>query len=108
MLVVAPEYANHIDKEADVVRIPAIQNFNGSDFSVPVPIPGFLNGVIRDFQPQIVHTHHPFSLWISTVPRGVEVQSFEAAESVAARFSIFYVFFFCVVTWVAAPCVTHS
>ena len=62
MLVVAPEYANPIDKEVDVVRIPAIQNFNGSDFSVPVPIPGFLNRVIRDFQPQIVHTHHPFLL----------------------------------------------
>ena len=43
-------------------RIPAIQHFNGSDFSVPVPIPGFVYSALQQFQPDIVHSHHPFLL----------------------------------------------
>ena len=39
VLVVAPEFASSVPNENNVVRIPAIQNFNGSDFSVAVPIP---------------------------------------------------------------------
>ncbi len=62
VLIVAPEFTPHIDDEIDVVRFPALQQFNGSDFSVAVPIPGFLNAVVHDFQPDIVHTHHPFVL----------------------------------------------
>jgi len=62
VLVVAPEFSPAIPDEKNVVRIPAIQHFNGSDFSMAVPIPGFLSGVVRDFEPQIVHSHHPFIL----------------------------------------------
>ena len=62
VLIVAPEFPDPIDDEVDVVRIPAIQQFNGSDFSVAVPIPGYLNGTIRHFQPEIIHSHHPFIL----------------------------------------------
>ena len=39
VLVVAPEFDNMPGEETDVVRIPAIQNFNGSDFSVVVQCP---------------------------------------------------------------------
>jgi len=60
VLVVAPEYENMPEKEADVIRIPAIQHFNGSDFSVILPIPGFLTSAIEKFRPDIVHAHHPF------------------------------------------------
>ena len=38
VLVVAPEFPDMPQDEVDVVRIPAIQNFNGSDFSVALPI----------------------------------------------------------------------
>ncbi len=62
VLVVAPEFAPKIPGEAGVVRMPAIQKFNGSDFSVAVPIPGYLNGIIAEFKPQVVHSHHPFVL----------------------------------------------
>jgi glycosyltransferase involved in cell wall biosynthesis len=62
VLIVAPEFSPPVEDETDVVRIPAIQNFNGSDFSVAVPIPGYLNGLMRAFQPEIVHSHHPFIL----------------------------------------------
>jgi glycosyltransferase involved in cell wall biosynthesis len=50
------------DDEPKVVRVPAIQNFNGSDFSVRLPIPGLLRTAIDRFRPDIVHAHHPFLL----------------------------------------------
>lgn len=62
VLVVAPEFEGTPDKEDDVVRIPAIQNFNGSDFSVRLPISWGLNKRLEKFQPDIVHSHHPFLL----------------------------------------------
>jgi 1,2-diacylglycerol 3-alpha-glucosyltransferase len=60
VIVVAPEYEEDIKDEKDTIRIPAIQNFNGSDFSAVIPIPGFLEAHLQDFQPDIVHSHHPF------------------------------------------------
>ena len=39
VLVVAPEFANQPQDETDVVRIPAIQHFNGGDFSAVLPCP---------------------------------------------------------------------
>ena len=62
VLTVAPEFPDAPDVESDVIRIPAVQRFNGTDFSVPVPIPGFLWQAVDEFQPDIVHTHHPFLL----------------------------------------------
>ncbi|MFO7822101.1 MAG: glycosyltransferase [Lentisphaeria bacterium] len=61
-LVVAPAFADARKSTADVVRLPAIQDFNGSDFSVRLPIPGFLYDAIEEFQPDLVHSHHPFLL----------------------------------------------
>ena len=60
VLVVAPEYENMPEKEVDVIRVPAIQHFNHSDFSVVLPIPGFLTSAVEKFRPNIVHVHHPF------------------------------------------------
>jgi len=60
VLVVTPEFNNMPANEVDVVRIPAIQNFNGSDFSVVLPVSGFLSSAIEEFKPDIVHSHHPF------------------------------------------------
>lgn len=60
VLVIAPEFENMPADEIDVVRLPAIQHFNGSDFSVVLPLPGAANDAIEAFQPDIVHSHHPF------------------------------------------------
>ena len=60
VLVVAPEFENMPGNEVDVIRIPAIQHFNGSDFSVVLSTPGFLAHAIEKFGPDIVHSHHPF------------------------------------------------
>ncbi|MEW6158430.1 MAG: glycosyltransferase [Verrucomicrobiota bacterium] len=64
VLVVAPTFPG-LDPtvpELDLVRIPAIQQFNGSDFSVQLPMTALLNGTIEDFPAQIVHSHHPYLL----------------------------------------------
>jgi glycosyltransferase involved in cell wall biosynthesis len=37
VLVVAPEFENASAEEPGVMRVAAIQNFNGSDFSVRLP-----------------------------------------------------------------------
>ena len=42
VLVVAPRLEGQPEHEPDVVRVVAVQHFNGSDFSLPVPIPGQL------------------------------------------------------------------
>jgi len=60
VLVVAPEYREPSDDDPDVVRVPAIQHFNGSDFSVTLLVSLGLSEVIDDFQPEIIHAHHPF------------------------------------------------
>lgn len=61
-LVVAPTFPLLPADEVDVVRVPAIQHFNGSDFSVRLPIPALLFPTLEQFRPDIVHAHHPFLL----------------------------------------------
>ena len=67
VLVVAPTYEGATESTEDVIRIPAIQNFNGSDFSVILPIPKFLNVRLQKFKPDIVHAHHPFLIGSTAV-----------------------------------------
>ena len=62
VLVVAPEFEGAPPVEEDVVRISAVQHFNGSDFAVPVPVTGRVAAALKDFAPQVVHSHHPFLL----------------------------------------------
>lgn len=62
VLIVAPEFPGQPDEEKDVVRVPALQRFNGSDFSVKLPIPPSLYEAIEAFNPDVVHAHHPFLL----------------------------------------------
>ena len=62
VLVVAPAFEGAPERETDVVRMPAIVRFNGSDFSVPVPVPGRVASALDRFRPEIVHSHHPFLL----------------------------------------------
>ncbi len=65
VLIIAPAYSDDTDTEAeteppDVIRLPAIQNFNGSDFSVRIPIPMMVAEAVDAFKPDIIHSHHPF------------------------------------------------
>jgi 1,2-diacylglycerol 3-alpha-glucosyltransferase len=62
VLVVAPEFPGAPTAERDVVRVPAVQNFNGSDFAVPVPVTRRVSAALKAYLPQVVHSHHPFLL----------------------------------------------
>ncbi|MCL4693946.1 MAG: glycosyltransferase, partial [Candidatus Hydrogenedentes bacterium] len=62
VLVVAPTFEGAKNNEPGVVRVPAIQNFNGSDFSVALPVPLLLKNALDEFEPDIIHSHHPFLL----------------------------------------------
>ena len=62
VLVVAPDFPDQDPSEDDVHRVPAIQNFNGSDFSVSLPLPNDLHAHLREFAPDLIHSHHPFLL----------------------------------------------
>jgi len=67
VLIVAPEFKDMPENEVDVVRIPSIQNFNGSDFSVVLPVTGLLTESLDAFQPEIVHSHHPYLLGMTAL-----------------------------------------
>ncbi len=67
VLVVAPEFPGMPQDEVDVVRVRAIQNFNGSDFSVALPVHPQLSEAIDAFGPDIVHSQHPFLLGVTAV-----------------------------------------
>ena len=67
VLVVAPEFAGIPGSETDVIRIPAIQNFNASDFSVALPVPQGLNQALMDFKPDVIHSQHPFLLGMTAL-----------------------------------------
>ncbi|MBD3392981.1 MAG: glycosyltransferase [Chitinivibrionales bacterium] len=60
VIIVAPTFEGMPDRERDVVRVPALQKFNGTDFSVQLPVPGVLNRALEDVTPDIVHSHHPY------------------------------------------------
>jgi 1,2-diacylglycerol 3-alpha-glucosyltransferase len=65
VLVVAPTFDGKPlprQAEAMVERVPALQNFNGSDFSVRLPLAAGLSDRLEAFQADIIHAHHPFLL----------------------------------------------
>jgi glycosyltransferase involved in cell wall biosynthesis len=67
VLVVAPQFEDTPEHETDVFRIPAIQHFNGSDFSVVLPVPSGLSEKMEEFKPDIIHSQHPFLLGMTAV-----------------------------------------
>ena len=62
VLVAAPSFDAMPESELDVIRLPALRNFSGSDFSLPLPVAGKLRRKLEEFRPDLVHSHHPFLL----------------------------------------------
>ena len=60
VVIVAPKFENVPTKEFDVIRVPALKNFNGSKYSIKLPMPVFFIKALGRFKPDIIHTHHPF------------------------------------------------
>ena len=46
--IVAPQFENATESTHDVLRVPAIQNFSGSDFSVRIPQPAVIGDFLED------------------------------------------------------------
>ena len=67
VLVVAPAFAEQPAREAGIIRIPALQNFNASDFSVALPLPSGLMATLEEFEPDVVHSQHPFLLGMTAL-----------------------------------------
>jgi len=65
VLVVAPTFPGmdaEREENEEILRVPAIQNFNGSDFSVRIPVPFIIGNRIDEFKPDLIHSHHPFMM----------------------------------------------
>jgi len=65
VLVIAPTFpedTGSAGEQYEVLRLPAIQNFNGSDFSLRIPHPFVINDKIEQFAPDVIHSHHPYLL----------------------------------------------
>lgn len=65
VLIVAPRFDGRplpAKAERIVVRVPSLRNFNGSDFSVRLPLAAALSERLDEFQADIMHAHHPFLL----------------------------------------------
>ncbi len=64
VLVVAPKLPGRVSRRAEAIveRVAAIQNFNGSDFSVRLPLAASLSTRLDEFAADIIHAHHPFLL----------------------------------------------
>lgn len=66
VVIVAPKFKNseeplyHLQNE--VIRVPAMQNYNGSDFSVRLPVPFALTSLLDSLSFDLIHSHHPFLL----------------------------------------------
>ena len=58
--VIAPQFEGALDSTDEVLRLAAVQNFNGSDFSVTMPQPGVVAEFLDRMQPELLHSHHPF------------------------------------------------
>ena len=67
VMVVAPEFPDTPANEVDVIRVPAIQNFNGSDFAVALPLFADLDDALDAFGPHLIHSHHPYLLGMTAV-----------------------------------------
>jgi len=58
-LIITPKIKDAQDEEG-ILRVPAIKNFAGTDYSLQLPVPSSLSDEVTAFEPDIVHSHHPF------------------------------------------------
>ncbi|MCL2689637.1 MAG: glycosyltransferase [Chitinispirillia bacterium] len=70
VIIAAPADENAKDDAPGVIRVPALQHFNGTDFSVQLPLPGIFASVLKDFTPHIIHSHHPYLMGDSALRIG--------------------------------------
>ncbi|MFP4473421.1 MAG: glycosyltransferase [Candidatus Omnitrophota bacterium] len=79
VLIVTPELRGQDPNESGVLRLPSIHRVKDTDFSLNLPLTAEFSNEIREFKPDIVHSHHPFLLG-------------DSAQRIAARHGIPIVF----------------
>jgi len=75
VLVIAPTFPGMPPREEEkgrVVRVPALQKFKGSDFSVRLPLPFTINRQLEKFRPDIIHSHHPYLMGDSALRMAIQ------------------------------------
>ncbi|MCX5678133.1 MAG: alpha/beta fold hydrolase [Candidatus Omnitrophica bacterium] len=60
VLIVTPTFQGMPTEEPGVIRIPAFQKFSGTIFSVNFPASRLLTKLMKEFSPDIAHSHCPF------------------------------------------------
>ena len=66
ILVVAPQYKKQSADEKSVIRMPSLFSFGDkSEFRFANIFSGYVRKRVKQFKPDIIHSHHPF--WIGSV-----------------------------------------
>ena len=60
VLIVTPVFEGVPTEEPGVIRIPAFQKVRGTIFSINFPTSELLTRYMKDFSPDIIHSHSPF------------------------------------------------
>jgi glycosyltransferase involved in cell wall biosynthesis len=62
VVVIAPKFDGAARGEADVIRVRALRNFNGTDYSVVLAPPHYVAKAVDALKPDVIHSHNPFLL----------------------------------------------
>lgn len=58
--IIAPEFGDEkAGTNGEVLRVAAIRNFNGSDFSIRLPVASCVHERLQEFAPDVIHSHQP-------------------------------------------------
>jgi glycosyltransferase involved in cell wall biosynthesis len=62
VMIAAPGPACDYDRRENVVRLPAFhhRDAKGIEFSINYPLPGIFSKIMKEFRPDIIHSHYPF------------------------------------------------
>lgn len=67
VLIVAPEYDGAGSSSENVLRVPAIKRINGTPHSIVLGFPSECAARVKEFRPEIIHSHQPFLLGDSAI-----------------------------------------
>jgi glycosyltransferase involved in cell wall biosynthesis len=88
VLTVAPSFEGYEIDTQDVIRVPALEQVYGTDFSFPLPFGRSMRKRIEAFQPDILHSHHPFLLG-STALRFAAMQDVPVVYTYHTRYDFY-------------------
>ncbi|QDT35816.1 glycosyltransferase [Stratiformator vulcanicus] len=89
VVVVAPEFEGVVPgEETDVVRFPALFKAYKRRYSIPLPLPGLIAATLSEFDPDVIHSHHPFLIG-RVAQRGASVWNVPLVYTHHSRYEIY-------------------